>query len=213
MGAELAKDRADVVVARLGREEEALGDLGVPQALSDELQHLEFARREVGGVAQCRRAGPPRQPARPALAQPARDEHRGRPGAQPLQLDKRAAKRVLVLGVGQREGGLVGTADLGPQLRGPRPVAGDLDGVRFCRADRCVFPDSRAPTPVGELAGQPRGAPLGGELERCPRGFCHCFVVSFEPGSLGFRTQDNGHAMMDGGKQCIRSGRQNSTGR
>src|SRR5882724_4773237 len=34
-----------------------------------------------------------------------------------------------------------------------------------------------------------------------------------EPGNLGLRRQDNGHALMDGGKQRIHRGRHNSAGR
>ena len=65
-------------------EEEPLGDLRVAEALGDEREHLELPRGEAGRVRSRRRARPPRQPARPALAQPASDDRRRRLRAEPL---------------------------------------------------------------------------------------------------------------------------------
>ena len=52
------------------------------------------------------------------------------------------AQRVLLVGVGQRHGGLVGAAEPGPLLGGVAVPAGDLGGVRLRRAVRAGRPDS-----------------------------------------------------------------------
>src|SRR5436189_4934939 len=71
---ELSQDGSDVVVDGALRENEAVGDLGVPHALGDEREHLELARGQAGRVVPRRGPRPPRQPTRTAPAQPAGDE-------------------------------------------------------------------------------------------------------------------------------------------
>jgi hypothetical protein len=80
--AELLQDRADVVVDRAFRQHELPRDLGVPQPLGDEPQHIDLTGREAGRVGARRRAGPARETALTTLAEPARDERGRRPGAQ-----------------------------------------------------------------------------------------------------------------------------------
>jgi hypothetical protein len=53
---ELSQDRGDVMVDRFRRYDQALGDLGVTQAVCHEGEHLELARREAGRVRACLRA-------------------------------------------------------------------------------------------------------------------------------------------------------------
>jgi hypothetical protein len=48
--AELAQDRADVMVDRLGRYEEPIGDLLVAQPLLHQREHLDLARRQARDV-------------------------------------------------------------------------------------------------------------------------------------------------------------------
>ena len=67
---ELAQDRRDVVVDGAAREHEALGDLGVAQAVGDQREHLELARRQL------RRRSPRSRP-RPARNRRARRARAG----------------------------------------------------------------------------------------------------------------------------------------
>ena len=51
LDAELAIDRAEMRFDGVRRKEQALGHLGVGEALCDEAQHLDLARGESGGEA------------------------------------------------------------------------------------------------------------------------------------------------------------------
>src|SRR6266542_2085068 len=159
VGVELAKHRGDVVVDRLRRDGQTVCDLRVPETRGDQLEHLELARRQVGGIAPCRNARTSRQAARATLAQTARDNARGGTSAQPVQLVERTANDILLVGLGQGEGGLVRTIELGPELGRSCPVARDLDRVRLGSFGRDLFSDPRPPAPVRELADHPRGVP------------------------------------------------------
>jgi len=44
---ELAEDRRDVVVDRTRRDEQPLGDLGVPEPVDEKGKHIELAGRDV----------------------------------------------------------------------------------------------------------------------------------------------------------------------
>ena len=65
--AQLGEDRRDVMVDRLLGEEQALGNLSIPQPSRHQRQDLELTRCEPGGVFQSRRAWPAGQPTGPAL--------------------------------------------------------------------------------------------------------------------------------------------------
>ena len=84
-------------------EDEPRGDLGVAQALGDEPEHLELARRQAGRVL----AGRPPRAAREAAGAAARAAGRRRSpppgGTEALELVERAAKLLLVAGVRPRE--------------------------------------------------------------------------------------------------------------
>src|SRR4051812_23928701 len=58
---ELAQDRRHVVVDRLLRQVQALGDLGIAQPLGQEREHVELASRETRGIAARRGARTARQ--------------------------------------------------------------------------------------------------------------------------------------------------------
>jgi hypothetical protein len=73
----LAQDRRHVMLDRPSRENEAVGDLGVREALAEEGEHLEFSSGEMGRVAAGRRPRPARKPAHAVLAEAA-DDDRGR---------------------------------------------------------------------------------------------------------------------------------------
>ena len=146
--------------------------------------------RQVGGVLLCSGARSSRQPAGAALAQAARDDRRRRPSAQSLQLLQGTAKGLVVVGVRERERGLVGTAELCPELRRAPPLAGDLEGVRLGRTGRNLLLDAGAPAPVGELSDQPADSRLLGELEQRLGRLCHALGPTLEPGGLGSRRRD-----------------------
>ena len=179
-----------MTVDRLLREEETLGDFRVAKPLRDEREHLELARCQVRRVLSCRGARSPRQGAGAALAQSASDDRRCRTGAEALELGQRAAQGIVVVCVSQRQGGLVGAADLGPELGGPRPLAPHLEGIRLGRVRWNLLPDPRPPAPAGELADHPRSPAPHGEVEGSLRRLCDRLVLAFEPGGLGSRGCD-----------------------
>src|SRR5581483_2974794 len=72
-GAELAQDRGDVVVDGALRDDEPLGDLGVPHAPGHEREHVELAGGQAGGVVARRRPRAAGHAAHAALSQPAPD--------------------------------------------------------------------------------------------------------------------------------------------
>ena len=92
----------------------------------------------------------------PALPQPPGDDLGRRLCAEPLELVESTSKGAVIVRVGKREGGFVGAADLRPQLRCARPVAGDLDRVRLGRPIRRLVVESGAPAPARELSDRPR---------------------------------------------------------
>lgn len=49
-GVELRQERRYMVVDGFWRDEEAIGDLGVGETLDEELEHIDLARREAGGM-------------------------------------------------------------------------------------------------------------------------------------------------------------------
>ena len=97
-----------MVVNRLDREEEALGDLGVREPLLEQREDLGLARREAGRVppSGCARAA--REAPGAAVAQPAGHDRGGRPGVELLETRECLVQRIVGLGVREREGGLEG---------------------------------------------------------------------------------------------------------
>ena len=108
---------------------QAGGDVGVAQVAAEQRQHLELAGREPRRVGRRRPPGTARQPPHAKLPQPPGDGVGGRPRPQPLQLFQRTPQRLLMVGIGQRERGLVRAANLAPALGRPRPLAGELERV------------------------------------------------------------------------------------
>src|SRR5215203_5003643 len=67
---ELGQDVADVVLDGLGADEEAVGDLAVRQAVTEQLQHLAFPPAERrGGAVRSSSSSPGRRGARTERAQ------------------------------------------------------------------------------------------------------------------------------------------------
>src|SRR5439155_2440751 len=125
-------------------------------SVCNESEHLELARRQVGGIParRCTRAAG--QAPGTSLTEPARDDLSGRMRPERTKLVERAAKSIVVICIGKSKRGLVGAADLAPQLRGAHGVARDLSGVRLGYAPRDFFRDPCLPTPVGKLPDHPR---------------------------------------------------------
>ncbi len=151
--AELQQDRGDVVVDRALRQHELPRDLGIPQPLGDEPQHLKLTGGEAGRVRASRRTRPTRQTALAALAQPARDDRSRRPGAERAQRVVRSPQRHRVAGVAEGERRLVGAADALPKLGCPCPVSRQVNRERL--RDLCGdgLVDAGAPAPEGPLLG------------------------------------------------------------
>ena len=159
-GAELAQDRRDVVVDRLARQEQPLGDVAVAQAVGDQREHLELARGELGRVLARRRPRPARQRARAALAQLAADDRRRAAGAERQQLLEPAAAQRFVLGAGARERRLVRAAQRGPVRGGLLGFAGELERVGLGDRRSRASLDARAPARQRELADDPAASRL-----------------------------------------------------
>src|SRR5213075_3012783 len=104
---ELAQDRRDMVSGRLLRDDEPPGDLGVPQTLGEELEHLELARGQPGGVVPGRGPGSLADVAHATPAQRPRYVARGRPGAETLELREATPQRPLIVHSRQRQRRLV----------------------------------------------------------------------------------------------------------
>ena len=68
------------------RDDEPLRDLAVSESLGDEAEHLELARRQVGGVASRCGSGAARQPAHAEVTQPSRHDRGRRSRVEALQL-------------------------------------------------------------------------------------------------------------------------------
>src|SRR6266566_4601004 len=71
-----------------------------------------------------------------ALRQTSGDDLGRRVRAEPLELVESTSNGAIIVRVGKGEGGFVRAADLRPQLRCARPVAGDLDRIRLGRPVR-----------------------------------------------------------------------------
>ena len=153
---ELAQDRArrgGRRCARRGRAARRSRALRSP--LGDQREHLELARASGRPDSRgCARTRAARQPARPALAQPPGDDRRRGPRPEPLQLVERPAQRLLLVGVRERERRLVGAAELAPSARPPAATRRRAGARTARRRPAASTGESRAPAPVGQLAGQ-----------------------------------------------------------
>src|SRR5438132_10998417 len=105
-----------------------------------------------------------RKAARAAHAQTAREEGGCFCSAEPLELLERSAEHNLVVRIGERECGFVRTAETCPELRRPVPLPCDLRRVGLCRKARNLLVHTGAPSPERELAGEPLGLMLLGQL-------------------------------------------------
>src|SRR2546423_15168238 len=76
--AELAENGGDVVIDSSLRQYEARCDVAVPQAVGQQAEDFELARRQAVGVRPCRGARPTRKSPSALLAQPACDDGFGR---------------------------------------------------------------------------------------------------------------------------------------
>ena len=98
-----------------------------------------------------------------ALAESAGDDRSGRGGAETLELVEAAAQGCLVVGVGQRERGLVEASEVGPELRRLFPLPGELQRIGPGHPFRHRLAQPRAPAPAEQFAGHPAGAVLNSE--------------------------------------------------
>src|SRR5439155_27277541 len=115
--AKLAEDRGDVVVDRLGREEQAPGDLRVAQAFGDKSQDLRLTPGQVGGIAEGRRARAARDAARSLVSQASRNDCSPGAGAELLKHLQRCAQVVFGGRSRERHRGLVAAPGLHPRGR------------------------------------------------------------------------------------------------
>jgi hypothetical protein len=106
------------MINRLGRNDQALGDLSVAQSIGEQGTYFDISRCRAGRVRACFRARAARQVARTAPAQPARDDRYGGIGAERLELIERPAQVVLIVTVSERNGCLVLTSQFAPARRG-----------------------------------------------------------------------------------------------
>jgi hypothetical protein len=143
-----------VVVDGVLGDVQAGGDLGVAQVGGEQREHLELSGGEPGGVGRGRPPRTARQPPHAELAQPPGNGVGGRPCPQPRQLVQRPPQRLLLVGLGQREGGLVRAAQLAPALGRPGPLAGELERVRLGNIGRDLTAEASAAAPAGQLTGQ-----------------------------------------------------------
>ena len=144
-----------MMVDRLGREEEPLGDLPVAQPLLDQRQHLDLARRQVRRVVARRcaagRGGSPRAPrARRRRATIAAA------GAAPSSWSWSSARRR----ASASPSASASAASYGRPIAAHRaaarlPVAGELQGVGLGDVGGDLVGDPRAPAPQRQLAERP----------------------------------------------------------
>src|SRR5712691_11538230 len=95
-----------------------------------------------------------------------------------------------VVAVGQCERGLVGAADLRPQLCRALPLAAHLQRIRLGSGDWDLLADPCLPTPVGKLPDDPRRLAAEREREARLRFVGDRLTVALEPGSLASRNGD-----------------------
>ena len=137
---------------------------------ADEREHLDLARGEPGGVLPRRGRGPRGSPRTPRSRRRRRDDRRRGLGAEALQLVEGRAAGAVVVGAGEGERGLVGAAQVRPELR--RALAGRRP-ARPRRARRrrpaIVLGDPGAAAPAGELADRPRRLPAQRRARARPR--------------------------------------------
>jgi hypothetical protein len=151
----------------------------------EQRQHVKLAGGEPGRVG---RRGPPgtaRQPPHAELPQPPGHDRRRRPRPQPQQLLQGAAQRLLLVGVGQGERGLVGAAGLAPAPGRPLPLAGELQRVPVRDAGRDRTAEAGAPAPVDQLTGQQPPVALQGERQDALGRLGDGAGVALQPGGLG----------------------------
>ena len=115
-----------MVVDRLARKHEPVGDLGVPQALDDEAENLELPPGEAARVRARQRPRASAQLADALLAQDSRRAARGDPGAELLQPGEARTEVIVPVALEERERRLVRTAELGPHPGGGRRLALEL---------------------------------------------------------------------------------------
>ena len=118
-----------MVVHGLGRDHEALGDVGVAQALGKQRQHLELARGQTCRIGARPGTRTSRQVPHAAVAQPPCDDRLGGLGAERLQSAHRRALGPAIVCLGERQRRLVGASELLPSRGCLSPFAGDLERV------------------------------------------------------------------------------------
>src|SRR5919197_1249764 len=102
-----------------------------------------------------RAPGPAPNAACAALVQRPPDEGSRRLRTECLELLQRASERRLVVGLRERERGLVRRVELAPRASRAAPVAGELRRVRIRDARQRLIGDPGPPAPGGELADNP----------------------------------------------------------
>ena len=163
----------------------AISALRMPSASSASTSSSRPVR--PAGFSRVRARGRPLQPARAALAQAPCDDRGRRPSAECQQLAVRLAQRGLIVGVGQRERGIVRAALLAPQLRGPLALTGDREAVQIVDSGRGLGQKPGPPPPAGELAQAQRFLQLDRERERMVRFGRDRVRSSFQPARLRAR--------------------------
>src|SRR4029079_17327717 len=116
-GFELGEDGSDVMVNRLRRYEQAIGDLAVAQPVGDEREDFQLPVRQSRGVLSRARSGAARDAAHTAGAQRLTQPLRGWPGPESVKDPERRA-RGLFVAVRQRHRLFVRTTDLSPRRGG-----------------------------------------------------------------------------------------------
>src|SRR5215211_180439 len=111
---ELGQDGGHVVVDGPDRDDQAAGDLGVGQALGEQLKDLELAVGEAGRVGPGAVAGAAGEVADADAAQVAADQVGRGDGAEPVEGGQRLQQLGLAARGGQLEGVLVGGAERPP---------------------------------------------------------------------------------------------------
>jgi hypothetical protein len=189
MDTELAQNRRNVVVDRLLGDDEPLGDLRVAQALREELENLELAPGQAGGILPRGGAWAARKPAHASLAQPAGDDPSRRLRAQPAQVVECVAQRAFVVGFGQRERALIRRLGPAPEFGSLAPITSELGPPGLGYWIDGLVRDSRPATPACELTDNPGRLSAHREIERRLRRSRNGVMPPLEPGSLGSRSR------------------------
>ena len=153
--AQLGQQRRDVVLDGLGRQRQPGGDLGVAEPLGEQAEHLDLPAGEagrVGGRGPGRAAG---DVPVAALPEPAAQPLGRLPGSETVQQGQRLQLGLVLVAAGQRQGPLVGAAELPPRVAAARqsPASSSRYGsATFAGTDAGVpaTPSQKASSPANQ---------------------------------------------------------------